>query len=109
MPGGDGTGPMGTGGWCTPLWMGGQIPRPMGGRFGRGFGWRRWRFAPIMPTQPYQVWEPVQMQPQAYQPTKEQEMQMLENESKAIEQEQEALKQELEEVRKRIAELKRKK
>ncbi len=44
MPWGDGTGPWGTGGWCTPLWMSGQIPGPLGlGRgfgfgFGRGFG-----------------------------------------------------------------------
>jgi len=36
MPWGDGTGPWGTGGWCTPLWMSGQIPGPLG--FGRGFG-----------------------------------------------------------------------
>lgn len=64
-------------------------------RFGRGcqFGWRGF---PITPTQP-----------QAYQLTKEQEIQMLEDESKAIEQEQETLKQELENIRKRIAELKK--
>jgi len=118
MPGGDGTGPLGLGprtgramGYCA----GYSVPGFMnpgfgfGRRFGRGrgFGWRRWRFAPIIQAQ---VWEPVQVQPQAYQPTKkEQEMQMLEDEAKAIEQEQEALKQELEEIRKRIAELKKQK
>jgi len=124
MPGGDGTGPMGLGprtgramGFCigypVPGYMNpgfGRGFRRFGGRgFGRGFGWRRWRFAPIAPIKPEQVWEPVQVQQQIYQQTKKQEMQMLENESKAIEQEQEALKQELEEVRKRIIELKKQK
>ncbi len=42
MPAGDGTGPDGRGGWCTPLWMSGQIPRPLGGiGFGRGSYGRR--------------------------------------------------------------------
>jgi hypothetical protein len=44
MPGGDGTGPDGRGGWCTPLLRSGQISRPLGGfnRGGRalGFGGR---------------------------------------------------------------------
>jgi len=123
MPGGDGTGPLGQGprtgralGYCVgysiPGFMNpnfGRGFRRFGGRgFGRGFGWRRWRFAPITP-QPQQVWEPVQVQPQTYQPTKEQEMQMLEAESKTIEEEQKALKQELQEIRKRIEELKKQK
>lgn len=120
MPGGDGTGPLGQGpmtgramGYCA----GYSVPRFMNPGFGRGFwrrgfgrgrgsGWR-WRFTPIAPTQPQQVWEPIQVQPQVYQPAKEQEMQMLEDERKAIEQEQEVLKQELEEIRKRIEELKK--
>ncbi len=46
MPGGDGTGPNGMGGWCTPLLESGQIDRPMAGfgrgrgAWGRGFRWR---------------------------------------------------------------------
>jgi len=124
MPGGDGTGPLGLGprtgramGFCAgypaPGYMNpgfGRGFRRFGGRgFSRGFVWRRWRFVPIIPTQPEQVLEPVQVQQQMYRPTKEQEIQILEDESKAIEQEQEALKQELEEVRKSIAELKKQK
>ena len=127
MPGGDGTGPLGQGprtgralGYCAGYPMPGFMNpgfgfgrgfRRFGGRgFGIGFGWRRWRFVPITPApiQPQQVWEPVQVQPQVYPPTKEQELQMLEDERKTIEQEQEALKQELEEIRKRIEELKKK-
>jgi hypothetical protein len=41
MPAGDGTGPDGRGGWCTPLWQSGKIERPepfYGRGFGRGFG-----------------------------------------------------------------------
>ncbi len=40
MPAGDGTGPQGMGGRCTPLWTSGQITRPVGGPlgFGRGAG-----------------------------------------------------------------------
>ena len=121
MPGGDGTGPMGQGsrtgrarGYCAgypaPGYMSPGIGRGLGrgrgfGRgmgFGRGFGFRRFGFAQSAPAQ---IWEPVQAQPQAYQLTKEQEMQMLEDEKKAIEQEQEALKQEIEEIKKRAEEL----
>ncbi len=118
MPRGDGTGPFGLGprtGRAMGLCVGYPAPGFMNPGFGRGFrrfggrgfGWRRWRFAPVTPIQPAQVLEPVQVQPQAYQPTKEQEMQMLEDEAKAIEEEQETLKQELEEIRKRTAELKK--
>ena len=40
MPQGDGTGPQGRGGRCTPLWTSGQITRPVGRPlgFGRGAG-----------------------------------------------------------------------
>ena len=52
MPAGDGTGPDGRGGWCTPLLESGQIDKPIGGYggfgrgaygggFGRGRGFRR--------------------------------------------------------------------
>ena len=126
MPGGDGTGPLGLGpktgramGYCVgypvPGFMNPGFEFGRGFRrfwrrgFGRGFGWRRWRFVPTAPTQPHQIWEPVRVQPQEYQPTKEQEMQILEAESKAIEQEQKALEQELEEIKKRIKELKKQK
>ena len=52
MPFGDGTGPWGTGGWCTPLWMSGQIPGPLG--FGRGFGRGRGRGFGRWGAYPYQ-------------------------------------------------------
>ena len=126
MPWGDRTGPLGLGprtgralGYCA----GYPVPGYMNPGFGRGFGWRRWgpgrgrgfgwrrwwRFAPVpVPVHP-QLWEPVQIQPHAYQPSKQEELQMLEDEAKAIEQEQKTLKQELEEIRKRIEELKKQK
>ena len=119
MPWGDGTGPMGQGpmtgrgaGYCAGYNMPGYanpIPRMGFGRgrgfgrgmgFGRGFGWRSMSFAPVTPVQPY---------PQQYQPTREEEKQMLDNEAKAIEEEQKALKQELQAIKKRLEELKSKK
>ena len=48
MPIGDGTGPDGRGGWCTPLWQSGKIERPepfYGRGMGRGFGRGMGRFA----------------------------------------------------------------
>ena len=102
MPGGDGTGPSGTGGFCTPMLQDGQIPAPLrrgffsrGMGIGRGRGFRRMALAqaaPVYPTQPVQ-------------PTKEQEKQYLENEVKAIEAEENALKQELDAVKERLTEL----
>ena len=121
MPGGDRTGPLGLGprtgramGYCAGYFIPGFMNQGFGRGirgFGRGFGWRRWRFTLMAPapTQPQQVMEPVQVRSQMYQPTKEQELQMLEDERKLIEQEQEILKQELEEIRKRVEELKKKK
>ena len=111
MPGGDRTGPQGMGpmtgrglGYCTGYNSPGYAnpgPRRFFGRgFGRGFGWRRWnipveRVVPVYPTQPQQ-------------PTKEQEVTMLENDAKTVETEQKALNQELEAIKKRIEELKNK-
>jgi len=128
MPWGDGTGPWGLGpmtgramGYCAgypvPGYMnpgfgfGRGFRRFWGRGFGRGFGWRRWRFiSPYVPSttrvRAPVAWEPVQ---QPYQPTKEEELQLLEDEKKAIEEEQETLRQELEQIRKRIDELKRRK
>jgi len=111
MPGGDQTGPLGQGpmtgrglGYCTGYNSPGYanpISRRFFGRgFGRGFGWRRWDFAaiervvPVYPAQPQQ-------------PTKEQEVTMLEDDAKAVEAEQKALSQELEKIKKRIEELKK--
>ena len=97
MPGGDGTGPMGKGGWCAPLWQSNQMPVPRGRGFwrrgmgfSRGFGWRTFTANPFVELK------------------KEQEIQFLENERRYIEQEQEILKKELEGISKKIGELKRK-
>ena len=77
MPGGDGTGPMRTGGWCTPLWQSGQMPRPRG-FFRRGFGWRRFYSMPS--------------------PSKEQEKNILEQELKSLEIEEKAIKKRMQEL-----------
>ncbi len=118
MPGGDGTGPLGLGpmtgralGYCAGYNMPGYMNpgfgrgfrRFLGRGFGRGFGWRRLRFSPVTPVQP------TLEQTQIPQPTKEEEIRMLEDEAKAIEREQETLKQEFEAIRKRIQELKKQK
>ena len=115
MPRGDETGPMGYGP-RTGRGMGYCVGYPAPGFMNPGFGWRRCWFAPIMPIQPTQVWEP--NQPKFGNPTgatagvsanKRARNTNVRDEKKAIEQEQEALKQELEEIRKRIEELKKRK
>ena len=103
MPWRDGTGPIGqgplTGRGLGPCGLGLRKGRGFSRGFGRGFAWRS-----IPDTQnPYQVWEPVQVQSR---PTKEQEIELLENEEKAIEIEEKALRNDLESVRKRLKELK---
>lgn len=136
MPGGDQTGPLGQGpmtgrglGYCAGYNRPGYAnpgPRGFFGRgfgfsrgFGRGFGWRRFAFgAPIAQVYPQPIYQPVTepvypapTQPvyptQPQQPTKEQEVTMLENDAKAIEAEQTTLNQELEAIKKRIEELKK--
>ena len=108
MPRGDGTGPNGIGprtgrgmGYCAGYNTPGFMNSGFGRGMGRGLGFRR------------VVAQPMQMQPiqpvypqQQYQPTKEQEIQMLEQESKAIEQEQKELNTEMTEIKKRVQELK---
>ena len=92
MPGGDGTGPNGMGGRCTPLWMSEQISRPLGtplgfgGGFGRGRGYRRIYRAtglPLWARSGVGVNTPVQPIPTPVQPTpalqKDQEMLLLKN------------------------------
>ncbi|MBW2999375.1 DUF5320 domain-containing protein [Candidatus Woesearchaeota archaeon] len=88
MPQGDGTGPAGAGP-MTGRGLG-QCSGSRAGfaRFGQGRGGRRFMRRQAMPAQ--QVWEP----------TKEEEMQILE-------QEQKALNKELEEIKKRLGELKK--
>ena len=117
MPGGDGTGPFGTGGFCTPLLQSGQISIPLrrgffgrgrGMGLGRGFAWRRIAFAPAVPLTSVDRIVPV-YPAQPVQLTKEQEKQYLENEARAIEEEQEALEQELEAVKKKLDEVKKQK
>jgi hypothetical protein len=109
MPGGNQTGPQSLGamtgrrmGFCagynSPGYANPGPGRFLGCGFGRGFGWRRWNFAPA---------QPVQYPQQPVQPTKEQELSMLREDSKAIEQEQKALNQELDAIKKRIEELKK--
>ena len=114
MPGGDKTGPSGIGprtgraaGYCAgfnaPGFMnpaprlGRGMGRGFGRGLGRGFGWRRMGFAPV---------EPVY---QEYQPTKEQELQMLQDEAKSLEEEQKLIKEDMEAVKKRVEELKKSK
>ena len=105
MPRGDGTGPAGRGprtgrsaGYCAGFDMPGYANQSF--RFGRGlgrgrgFGWRMFGFAPAVPYQ---------------EPTKQEEIAMLENQEKALEEEQKFLKNESEQIKKRIAELKAKK
>ena len=102
MPGGDGTGPQGTGGRCTPLWMSGQIPRPLGmgfgGGFGRGRGFRNVYRATGLPLWARDQAGVVPMQGPEI--PKEQELQMLENQA-------DILDQQLGEIKKRIEELKK--
>lgn len=103
MPGGDGTGPLGTWTNCTPTDENENfLSRPFGRRFwrrkhgsgyGRGFG--RWRTRPAY-TEPVKI-------------TKEQELTTLEREAKMIDQEQKELKIELENINKKIEELKKQK
>ena len=109
MPRGDKTGPDGYGpktgraaGYCAgfnePGFMnpsqrfGRGMGRGFGRGMGRGFGFRRAGFSPV-----YQ------------EPSKEQEVQMLENEAKSLEEEQKLIKQEMEEIKKRVEELKKSK
>ncbi len=123
MPRGDGTGPFGLGpmtgralGYCAGYNMPGFM-NPMGfGRgfrggfgFGRGFGgfWRRgFGFRRMFALRALAAPQTPQTQ---FQPTKEEELKILEDEAKAIQQEQQELKRELEEIKKRISQLKGKK
>ncbi len=126
MPGGDGTGPFGTGGYCTPLLQSGQIQAPLrrgfgtgiglggGMGFGRGFGRRGYRrmfyatglpgwvrfgtATPALPAQPTQV-PPAPIAPLSQQ-TKDQEIQSLEQEKIRLEQDLQNIDKRLEELRK---------
>ncbi|MFH1510875.1 MAG: DUF5320 domain-containing protein [Candidatus Woesearchaeota archaeon] len=91
MPGGDGTGPMGTGGWCTTLWEGEQISRPMRRGFsGRGFSraYARRRFYPVYA-----------------EPTKEQEKHYFENQMRVLQEEQKQIGKEIEQIKERLEEM----
>ena len=104
MPAGDGTGPGGTGGRCTQLWMSGQIPRPMGtpsgfgGGFGRGRDFRNVYRATGLPFWARTGVGAVPIQTQEI--TKEQEAKMLEDQANLLE-------QQLNGIKKRIGELKK--
>jgi hypothetical protein len=93
MPGGDGTGPDGRGGWCTPIWSGGQIQRPVGRGFsrggGRGRGFAAGRASFARPT-----WSREETLP---------------SEKEYIEQEVELLKKQLDEAKSRLKDLEDKK
>ena len=117
MPGGDGTGPMGQGpmtgrgagycagnnmpGFAAPGWgrgFGRGRGRGYGrgfGRgygFGRGFGWRSFWQQPVIPVYGSPAYP--------MQPSKEEQVKMLEAEKSEIEAELEALKKEIEELKK---------
>ena len=123
MPGGDRTGPSGMGpmtgraaGYCAGYDMPGFAnPAPRFGRrmgrgfgrglgrgagigFGRGFAWRRQAFAQAAPVTPVY-----------HEPTKQEELAMLDNEANALEEEQKLIKEDMEAVKKRIEELKKSK
>ncbi|OYT27889.1 MAG: hypothetical protein B6U97_00215 [Candidatus Altiarchaeales archaeon ex4484_96] len=99
MPAGDGTGPQGTGGRCTPLWRSGQIPQPTGrpmgygggGGFGRGRGYRNVYRATGLPYWARMDQTTPHTTTQEPQQTREQEIQQL--------------KQELSDIKKRLNEL----
>jgi hypothetical protein len=105
MPWNDRTGPIGQGpltgrgmgpcGGCQGYGRAGRGFRRGAGRGfkqGSGFDWRRWNM-PVEPQQPVQ-------------PTKEQEMNILESETIALENEQKLIKQEIDVIKKRLSELK---
>jgi hypothetical protein len=117
MPWGNGTGPQGEGpmtgrgmGYCAGysapgftnpaprrgLARGRGFRRGMAWRrgFGRGFGWNRWNWTPVQTVQ-------------SVQPTKEQEIQFLEDEIKTIENEKRVLDREVGEIKKRLKQLKK--
>lgn len=123
MPFGDGTGPLGQGpmtgrgaGYCAGFGMPGFM-NPYPGRgyfcwgwFGRGRGWRNWYRATGLPGWfragiglpawgGWRYYSPVYPPAGSYQPTKDQEEEMLT-------QELEALKQEMEDIQARLKELK---
>ncbi len=113
MPGGDGTGPDGRGGFCTPLWASGQIPSPLG--FGRGTGrgrGYRWIYrATGLPLWARSgvgigVSTPIPQQQAPVQPSqnlqRDQEILLLKNQATTLE-------QELKEIRDRIKELEKEK
>ncbi len=81
--------------------FGGGRGAGFGRGFGRGFGWRRWNWAPV---QPVQSSYPSQQIP--VQPTKEQEIQFLEQGIRALGDERKALDQELGSIKQRLKELK---
>ncbi|MBN2251776.1 MAG: DUF5320 domain-containing protein [Candidatus Altiarchaeota archaeon] len=103
MPGGDGTGPWGTGGRCTPLWMSGQIERPIGFGFrGRAFGrpgmggrGRGFRNMFYMTGQPGWIRSGVYGTQQDQAPSKEQEIEYLEQESRILSEQLEGIKERL--------------
>ena len=91
MPGGDGTGPFGTGGWCTPYRTGAAGVRRYGrGRgFGRGMGmgFGRGMGAGFYGAQPVEL-------------TKEDEVSLLEEDAKALEAQLSGIRKRLDELRK---------
>ncbi len=103
MPRGDGTGPDGRGGWCTPLWMSGRMQRPMIARpaegrgfFGRGRGFRNMPYATGQPGWArFEGSEAPEMQI-----SKEQELEYLSAQK-------DYLNQQIDDLKKRIDELKK--
>lgn len=93
MPGGDGTGPDGRGGWCTPLWRSGQISRPAG-FFGRGRGNRFWARSTGLPE-----WQGPGTINLRQEPTK-QEISALENEMEFLNNEMKSIESRLKELKK---------
>ena len=129
MPRGDMTGPVGLGpmtgrgaGYCagynTPGYMNPYFGRGYFGG-GRGRGWRNWYRAtglpgwyradlglPVWGGRVVYPWDPVALyQPTPYQPTKDQEKEMLAQEKEMLSQELKGLKEGIKAIEKRLGEL----
>ena len=108
MPQGDGTGPRGMGGRCTPLWMSGQIQRPAGAPMGFGGGFGRGRgFRNVYRATGLTLWARAGMGIGTAQAPIQSPQAIKEQDAKILEEQASLLEQQLNEIKKRIEELKK--